>query len=191
MFKSALGSEIDFLESLEMVARCEGVTDFNAPRVAQLTQRTNQFNLRTRRYTEAQIAEIRNNSNYVPFSFYLKDRFGEYGLVALVILQKSSGENLLSLFIDTWLMSCRVFKRTLENFVLNSIMEWAGSNGYSQLWGEYLPTTKNSIVKDHFRQLGFREVQNKWCLDIKDFIEAKTFVKWDDDGKLKGTSGRN
>ena len=91
---------------------------FNTPRVAQLSQRTNQFNLRTVRYSEADIERISKSKDYATFTFTLEDKFGENGLICVIILQKEDKE---TLFIDTWFMSCRVLKRDMENFVLNTI----------------------------------------------------------------------
>lgn len=122
-----------------MVSEVEGFTKFNTPRVAQLSQRSNQFNLRTVRYTEDQITAIENDPKQKGFAFSLKDKFGDNGLIAVVILQEKDAD---TLFIDTWFMSCRVLKRGMENFTLNTIVEWAKENGYKQIIGEYLPTPK-------------------------------------------------
>lgn len=152
----AFTNEADFLKSLEMVSDVTGFTSFNTPRVAQLSQRSNQFNLRTVRYTEDQITAIENDSKQKGFAFTLDDKFGDNGLIAVVILQEQDKE---TLFIDTWFMSCRVLKRGMENFTLNTIVAWAKENGYKKLIGEYLPTPKNGMVAEHYAGLGFEKIE--------------------------------
>ena len=125
----------------------KGFDSFNIPRVAQLSQRSNQFNLRTVRYTEAEIETLSRNQEYACFSFTLSDKFGDNGLIAVVILKKQSAD---ILFIETWLMSCRVLKRGMENFTLNTIVAYAKNGGYKQIIGEYLPTAKNRMVEKHY-----------------------------------------
>ncbi len=141
-----------FLASLEMVSEVRGFDAFNTPRVAQLSQRSNQFNLRTVRYTEDQVHQMAGDDRYKCFSFTLSDKFGDSGLICAVILRKQEDR---SLFIDTWFMSCRVLKRGMEDFTLNTLVEYARSEGYERLVGEYIPTAKNGMVKDHYPRLGF------------------------------------
>ncbi len=167
-------NEDDFLVSLNMVSKIEPFTKFNTPRVAQLSQRSNQFNLRTVRYNEAAIAQIGLDENYASFSFNLEDKFGDNGLICAIILEKISKE---IFFIDTWFMSCRVLKRGMENFVLNTIVSFAKNNGSSFLKGEYLPTQKNDMVKDHYKNLGFEEQENYWFLNLTTFEPKKTFIQ--------------
>lgn len=129
-------NEADFLKSLNMMSMVDGFSAFNTPRVAQLSQRSNQFNLRTVRYTEKEIADLGKSDHHACFSFTLEDKFGDNGLICVVILEKRNDE---TLFIDTWFMSCRVLKRGMENFTLNTIVEWARQNGFRRLLGEYIP----------------------------------------------------
>ena len=124
--QTAFANEDEFLESLNMQATVTGFSKFNIPRAAQLTQRSNQFNLRTIRYTEEEISRIGNDSNYIGLSFSLLDKYGDYGLISLIILRLHEKE----CFIDTWLMSCRVLKRGMEQFVLNTIVKTALEKGY-------------------------------------------------------------
>ncbi len=171
-------NEAEFLKSLEMVSEVTGFTGFNIPRVAQLSQRSNQFNLRTVRYTEDQIKVIENDSKQKGFAFTLEDKFGDNGLIAVVILREESPE---TLFIDTWFMSCRVLKRSMENFTLNTIAIWAKDNGYMKIIGEYLPTQKNSMVKELYLSLGFTELNGAetscWLLDVKSYQERESYIK--------------
>ena len=171
-------NEGDFLKSLEMVSEVSGFTSFNTPRVAQLSQRSNQFNLRTVRYTEDQITAIENDPKQKGFAFTLEDKFGDNGLIAVVILQEKDSE---TLFIDTWFMSCRVLKRDMENFTLNTIVEYAKANGYKKIIGEYLPTTKNGMVAEHYTGLGFTKLEGtetaQWELDVENYQNRECYIK--------------
>ncbi len=169
-----IGSESDFLKNLDMEALQEKFTKFNIPRVAQLSQRSNQFNLRTVRYTEEDLTNLTNDPHYFPFAFTLRDRFGDYGLVAVVILRKISND---TLFIDSWFMSCRVLKRGLEEFVLERLVTFSEKEGVRFLKGEYLPTAKNQLVENHYQRLGFTGKNNFWLLDVRNYTTKTTFIR--------------
>ena len=126
-----------------MVSIVKPFDKFNTPRVSQLSQRSNQFNLRTIRYSEADIENICNDKNYKNFSFTLSDKYGDHGLICIVILEKKNKEDL---FVNTWLMSCRVLNRGMENFTFNKIVEYAKKNGFKKIIGEYIETPKNKVV---------------------------------------------
>jgi len=167
-------NEDDFLKNINMLSDVQPFNKFNRPRIAQLSQRSNQFNLRTMRYTEDDIERISNSNACTTFSFTLEDKFGDNGLVCAIILNK---ENDKTLFIDTWFMSCRVFKRGLEKFVLNTIINFAKENGFVTVKGEYIPTDKNAIVKDHYVNLGFEKEQNYFSLEIQNYQDKKIYIK--------------
>lgn len=162
----------DYLQKLEMVSQVKPFDDFDLPRIAQLIQRSNQFNLRTIRYSEHEIQKMRASGDIFTLSFDLKDKFGDYGLIAVLILR--AAEN--ALFIDTWIMSCRVLKRDMENFTLNKVAKLAADNGYRKLVGEYIPTSKNGIVKDHYQSLGFTENNGSWELDLAGYEPKKCYI---------------
>ena len=149
-------------------------SSFTVPRVAQLSQRSNQFNLRTIRYTEADIDMLLKNPAYHTFSFTLSDLYGDNGLIALVILRQ---ENNLTIFIENWLMSCRVLKRGMEQFILNFIASFAIEMGFTFLKGEYLPTLKNEMVKQHYKNLGFDSSDGKWILNLRTYLPKSCFIK--------------
>lgn len=166
-------NEDDFLKNLAMLSVVEPFNKFNTPRVAQLSQRSNQFNLRTVRYAEADIERLASSPNHFTFAFTLEDKFGDNGMICVIILEKESDS---VLFIDTWFMSCRVLKRGMENFVLNTICRFARDNGYKYLKGEYIPTEKNDMVRNHYENLGFSEEGSYWYLNIDEYKERKTFI---------------
>jgi len=156
-----------------MECEVEGFTKFNIPRVAQLSQRSNQFNLRTVRYSETDIRNLANNENYRNFAFSLKDKFGDNGLIAVVILEKQDK----SLFIESWFMSCRVLKRGMESFTLNTIAKYAKENSFEKITSEYLPTAKNKLVENHYKDLGFVSLgDKKFELKICNYAEKECFI---------------
>lgn len=169
--------EADFLKSLNMVSKVSGFTKFNTPRVAQLSQRSNQFNLRTVRYTEANIEALAADTKVIDLSFTLEDKFGDNGLIAVVIMKEQNAE---TLFVDTWFMSCRVLKRGMENFTLNIMVEAAKEKGYKRIIGEYLPTSKNKMVENHYAHLGFTHVVDaptaQYALDVEAYQPRACFI---------------
>ncbi len=167
-------NEADFLKNLHMVSVVEPFNKFNTPRVAQLSQRSNQFNLRTVRFTESDIERLVSEPESFSFTFTLEDRFGDNGMICVIVLKK---ENDTILFIDTWLMSCRVLKRGMEQFVLNSIVGFAKKEGYSFLKGEYIETAKNAMVKNHYPSLGFAASGNYWLLSVDFYNSGESFIK--------------
>ena len=170
-------NEADFLKSLNMVSVVSGFTKFNTPRVAQLSQRSNQFNLRTVRYTEADIEALANDTSVIDLSFTLEDKFGDNGLIAVVIMKPQDKE---TLFVDTWFMSCRVLKRGMENFTLNTMVEKAKAAGYKKIIGEYLPTLKNKMVEQHYPSLGFVKVDGvrtaQYMLDVETYESRECYI---------------
>jgi len=172
VYRKIFRDENNYLQSIEMKSGISEFNRFNAPRIAQLSIRSNQFNLRTIRYSEEEINKIIESPNHYHFVFSLSDKFGDSGLIAVVILLVK-GENL---FIDTWLMSCRVLKRGMEQFILNTLVKCARKKGFKFLEGEYIRTAKNGIVKDLFGSLGFIEKKGFWYLNINDFKNIQTFI---------------
>ena len=145
----------DFLVSLEMVTTFSPFTKDSKARITQLINKTNQFNLTTIRYTEADITEMMTDPNVVTMQVRLQDRFGDNGLIAVVIGRVRDGKEVL---IDTWLMSCRVLGRKVEESIVKKLAEIAVEHGLKSLIGHYMPTDKNGMVKDLYGRLGFQRV---------------------------------
>jgi len=164
-----------YLESLDMEAEAQPFNDFHTSRIAQLSQRSNQFNLRTVRYTVADIENIRSDEKFTTIYFTLKDKFGEYGLISAVILEEIDKE---TVFVDTWFMSCRVLKRGMEEFIINKIVSEASKKGYKRIIGEYIPTAKNSMVKSMYPDHGFIWMdENRYYVDCDKYSTLKTHIK--------------
>lgn len=159
------GSSLEeFYRALEMRVRVGRANPFTIPRIAQLTQKTNQFNLTTRRYTEAEIRAASEDAHTEVFWLELNDRFGPSGIVGVLILKEDVGG---AWTVDTFLLSCRVMGRTVENAFLGAVVR---ELAIRRLHGEFLPTAKNSPVRDLYERLGFERIgepsENRlWRLD--------------------------
>lgn len=165
----------DYLKSLEMVGEAKPFEQVRFARVAQLSQRSNQFNLRTIRYTEDEIAKIADDEDYITRYFTLKDRFGDHGLVSVVIIKKEDDK---TGFVDTWLMSCRVLKRGMEEFIVNGMVKAAKDAGLKTLKAEYIPTPKNAMVKDIYKTFGFTETkENQYSIELSDYEQKKNYIQ--------------
>ena len=140
----------DYIAKLEMCVDIQKMRDEELDRVEQLCNKTNQFNVTTKRYTKTEILEIANNPRNAIYVVYAKDKYGESGLISVIILISNSNE----VKIDTFLMSCRVMGRKLENVILNELMDVLKVN-YTKVHGLYLPTAKNAPVKELYEKLGF------------------------------------
>jgi FkbH-like protein len=157
----------DFYRSLHMEVEIASVTPQTLTRIAQLTQKTNQFNLTTRRYTEQQITEISVGRNWRVYSLRARDRFGDNGLVAVAITRFHGH----FCEIDSFLMSCRVVGRTIETALLGHIAMEARQGGARYLRGWYLQTKKNEMVKDFYPSHGFQLIEERekgslWELEL-------------------------
>ena len=151
----ATAADMDaYLESLAMEAEIREFTPVDAPRLAQLINKSNQFNLTTRRRTEAEVQALIGQEGYIRFSVRLRDRFGDHGLISILIGRISGHE----LEMDTWLMSCRVLKRQVEDTVLNELAQRAKASGCLRVRGIYIRTAKNDMVRDFYPRMGFQTV---------------------------------
>jgi FkbH-like protein len=118
-----------------------------------------------------------NDKNYQNFSFTLTDKYGDNGLICVIVLEKKDKE---ILFINTWLMSCRVLKRGMEDFTLNTIVNYAKENGFKKIIGEYIPTPKNKMVEHHYQRLGFTHLevkyQNIYKLEVDSYVPKECYI---------------
>jgi FkbH-like protein len=146
-----------YLESLAMVGTIRPFDGLDVPRIAQLIAKSNQFNLTTRRRTEAEVLAILDDERCSAFTMRLSDRFGDHGLIAIVIGDTHGDE----FMIDTWLMSCRVLKRQVEEEVLNEIVRLARERACIRVIGQYIPSAKNGMVRDLYRKMGFTHIREE------------------------------
>ena len=160
-----------YLRSLKMEISFEPINEMNLVRSTQLINKTNQFNLTTQRYSEDQVRYFQIDENTITLTARLKDKFGEYGLISVLICNKTSPDEL---YIDTWLMSCRVLKRRVEESVLDYLIKEAMRRGFKTLVGKYIETSKNRIVMNHYRDLGFEynDQKDQWILKIGSYTPS-------------------
>jgi FkbH-like protein len=161
-----------YLRSLEMKLLWSPFDRVGLARITQLINKTNQFNLTTRRYTEAEVQTKMQSPGSVTLQLRLTDRFGDNGIISLLIGELNADKVLV---MDTWLMSCRVLGRQVEEATLNLLAERAKQAGAAAIEGIYLPTKKNGMVRDHYGRLGFTQIEEKedgssrWLLQLADF----------------------
>lgn len=155
--RSASSSLDDFLQKLQLQASVEPVSKKTLARVTQLINKTNQFNLTTRRYTEAQVQALAEDPQGWAGAFQMSDRMGSYGLIGVLICRPSGVD---AWEIDTWLMSCRTLGRQMEKFMFDRLVEAAARRRIGRIIGLYRPTPKNALVRELYDQLGFRRVED-------------------------------
>ena len=144
----------DYLRSLEMTGVVRPFEPVYMGRIAQLTNKSNQFNLTTQRFTQAQIEQMAADEKYITLYGKLADKFGDNGVVSVVIAEKDGD----CAHIRMWLMSCRVLKRDMELAMLDGLAERCLAEGISTLYGYYYPTAKNNMVREFYGQLGFERI---------------------------------
>ncbi len=164
-----------FLVNLGMKLTWGPFDDMNLQRVVQLINKTNQFNLTTQRCSEPEVAAFARDPQCLGLHFRLLDRFGDNGIISAVMAR--AGEN-DALVLENWLMSCRVLGRRVEQAVLAVLVDEARSRGYRTIFGQFCPTERNGMVREHYRGLGFKLLSadvsgaTTWCLDVASFAQS-------------------
>jgi FkbH-like protein len=177
--KAAVTDLPSYLRGLEMQLIWKRFDKIGLQRIVQLINKSNQFNLTTRRYTDEEVIAVMADPDAFGLQLRLTDRFGDNGIIAIIIGKLQANQDLS---IDTWLMSCRVLGRQVEPTTLNLIAQEALKLGARRLVGEYIPTRKNAMVKDHYARLGFAVMEtddaggNRNILDLAAFTPAETFI---------------
>lgn len=164
----------DYLMALDMEAEVGEPEGPQLKRFAQLINKSNQFNLRTKRYSEDELLSMKSDTDVRLIYIDLRDKFSEYGIISCLILKRSGEE----CFIDTWLMSCRVLKRGVELLAYDAIYVAARDWGCKRIKGEYIPTRKNSMVKDLYPELGFMECGERlYQTELKDYKKRDFHIR--------------
>ena len=169
----------EYLKSLEMEAWILPFDSMHMQRIAQLTNKSNQFNLTTLRCSEADIRKMSASSDYLCLYGKLKDKFGDNGVVSIVVGRQTNEE----LHIELWLMSCRVLKRGMEDAMMDALAESAGARSVKKIIGYYYPTPKNSMVREFYGHMGFQKIKQDeegntvWELETASYILKKPPIK--------------
>lgn len=160
-FQSQFNDLSQFLTDLKMEAHVGQFDEFHLPRIAQLINKSNQFHLTTTRYTEDEIKIMMADKETICHYFKLRDKFGDNGLIAVIILKNELDSSLL---VDTWAMSCRVLSRGMEEFIHDEMVNLARQNGVQRIMGRYIPTPKNKLVSSLYKRLGYTLINKEECL---------------------------
>lgn len=178
--QDSFGDYQEYLESLAMTAVIKPFEPLYMARIAQLTNKSNQFNLTTRRYTQAQIEQIASDASYITLYGKLEDKFGDNGVVSVVIGHKDGS----SLHIDLWLMSCRVLKRDMEFAMMDVLVHTCKREGIAKIKGYYYPTAKNKMVEKFYELQGFTlisqdaEGNTVWSYEIpEEYVDKNRVIK--------------
>lgn len=147
----------DYLKALCLEGQVASLEVKDVPRFSQLINKSNQFNLRTQRYSEAQIMAMLEDKDCDLLTVSLRDKFSNYGIIACVILKYIETD----CFVDSWVMSCRVLKKDVEKLTFNGILRRVRDRGIRRIIGEYIPTQRNSMVKDLYESLGFQHLMGE------------------------------
>nr|WP_256467821.1 HAD-IIIC family phosphatase [Bradyrhizobium sp. 62] len=167
-----IGDHNDYLRSLGMTLSIAPFDGAGRKRIAQLISKSNQFNLTTRRYSDAEIAALESRLDVFTIQARLEDIFGDNGMISTVICRRTGQ----AWEVDSWIMSCRVLGRRVEEAILQYLVEQARLRGISAITGRYIPTAKNGLVRDHFSRLGFVQAgtqedgETTWRLFIDDYV---------------------
>lgn len=171
----------DYLRSLEMKGEIQSFIPMYMSRIAQLTNKSNQFNLTTKRYSQSEIEEVAEDPKHITLYGKLGDKFGDNGVVSIVI-GRIDGDNNDELHMELWLMSCRVLKRDMEYAMMDELVEKAQAAGIKKIIGYYYPTAKNAMVKDFYALQGFEKISEDeegntvWAFDISGGYSKKQSV---------------
>ena len=171
--KTQVGNLEDFLKQLNISVNIKNADDFTIPRISQLTLKTNQFNLTTRRYQEEDIRKFSQDSGKIVKCAQIEDKFGDNGITGVYIVNK---DNKQQWTIDTLLLSCRVIGRGVEDGILCHIIEKARRDGVSQVRGEYIKTKKNQPAENLFADFGFKKEGDFWIFDTKNQLKKPEYL---------------
>ncbi|HEY6451273.1 MAG TPA: HAD-IIIC family phosphatase [Steroidobacteraceae bacterium] len=181
--RSTIQSMDDFLRGLEMWVDFGAINELNLARVTQLINKTNQFNTTTQRYTTEEVLTLAAAPRNITLQFRLGDRFGDNGLVSVMILREHHGGP-QTLEVLSWVMSCRVFGRQLEHEAMNIAVEAARARGTRRLRAELIATKKNGVISNLYAGLGFSRLAeatpagtSRWGVDLADYVPKSTFIR--------------
>lgn len=183
--KSCFADYGEFLASLQMKAEIKSFEQIYMSRITQLTNKSNQFNLTTKRYTQVEIEALADNDDYITLYGKLEDRFGDNGLVSVVIAHIV--EKICH--IELWVMSCRVLKRDMEYAMMDVLVHGCAERGIYELRGYYYPTNKNHMVERFYEKQGFKlidqdeEGNSEWSLALDENYQMRNkYIKVKEEG---------
>jgi FkbH-like protein len=174
--KASVISYDEFLKNLGLVISIKKADDFTIPRISQLTLKTNQFNLTTKRYQEEDIRKFSRGEDFLVSCTQVEDKFGDNGITGVFIVKKDNSKEWI---IDTFLLSCRIIGREIEKTMMEQIFQQAKCNGVKRIRAKFIPTQKNKPAEKFLENCGFKKEGDFWIYDLEipfkkpDFIEVK------------------
>ena len=163
----------EFLKQMNIQVEVKKADSFSIPRISQLTLKTNQFNLTTKRYQEDEVSKISSSDDKIVECVQVSDKFGDNGITGTYIIEKKNDEWI----IDTFLLSCRIMGRGVEEIMINQIIENARLSGIKRIKGEFIPTAKNKPAENFYEKLGFKKENEFWVFNTEDPIKIPEHIK--------------
>ncbi|UOR14509.1 HAD-IIIC family phosphatase [Qipengyuania aquimaris] len=177
--RNKIGNYEDYLSSLEMRMSIEPFDGPGRSRITQLINKSNQFNLTTRRYGEEEVRAMEDDPGLLAWQVRLEDKFAKHGMIGVVIVEKARTE----WSVDTWLQSCRVLERGVEQCAMNKLFETAAREGVERITARYIPTDRNGMVSDFYTRLGFEILEENadgsiaYACKVRDYEPHKVFIE--------------
>ena len=164
----------EFLKQMNIEVSVQKANNFSIPRISQLTLKTNQFNLTTRRYQEEEVLKFSSSNDKIVECVQVSDKFGDNGITGTYIIEKKNNEEWV---IDTFLLSCRIMGRGVEEMMMNQIIEKAKLSGIKRIKGEFIPTAKNKPAENFYEELGFKKENEFWVFNTDDIMKKPEHIK--------------
>ena len=172
-FKNEVSNLDEFLKQLDIKVKIKKADNFVIPRISQLTLKTNQFNLTTKRYQHEEISSFSNDKNKIVEGIEVSDKFGNNGITGVYIIEKTDSEWI----IDTFLLSCRVMGRGVEDIMLGQIIERAKQENVKKIKGKFIPTAKNKPAENFYKEFNFRKEGDFWVFNTEQETKKVEHIK--------------
>jgi len=172
-FENKIGDFNKFLKQMNIQVLIKKADSFSIPRISQLTLKTNQFNLTTKRYQQDQISSFSDDKNKIVESAQVSDKFGDNGITGVYIVEKKDTEWI----IDTFLLSCRIIGRGVEDIMLSQLIERARKENVKKIKGKFIPTAKNKPAENFYKEFGFEKEGDFWIFDTEKTIKKPEHIK--------------
>tara|TARA_B100000029_G_scaffold149281_1_gene144542 strand:- start:764 stop:2518 length:1755 start_codon:yes stop_codon:yes gene_type:complete len=172
-FENKIGDFNEFLKQMDIQVLIKKADGFSIPRISQLTLKTNQFNLTTKRYQEDQISSFSDDKNRIVECAQVSDKFGDNGITGVYIVEKKNDEWI----IDTFLLSCRIIGRGVEDIMLSQLIERARKENVKKIKGKFIPTKKNKPAENFYEEFGFKKEDDFWVFDTEQTIKKLEHIK--------------
>ena len=172
--ENKVGDFNEFLKQMNIQVNVQKANSFSIPRISQLILKTNQFNLTTRRYQEEEIGKFSSSNDKIVECVQVSDKFGDNGITGTYIVEKKYEEEWV---VDTFLLSCRIMGRGVEEIMMHQIIEKAKSSGVKRIKGEFIPTAKNKPAENFYEELGFKKENEFWVFNTDDTIKKPEHIK--------------